>query len=397
MKLNNSSLIFILSALVALGPLSIDMYLPSIPEIATFFGTKIHQAELTVSIFFLGFGIGQFIGGPFSDNIGRKPITLIGLIIFAIASLMITFSTQVEWMILFRFFQAVGGGFVTVNASAIVRDQFEASESAKILSSVASIMMIAPMVAPLLGSFVVKFGEWQYIFAFLTCYAIIMLLAVKILLNIKTREKSKISISQITKSYLSVFKHKQGMGYLLSGSFASTGMFAFITKSSYIYIEYFKLSSDIFPLCFGANVLLMIILSKTSGKLVHKYHPSKIMKAGLTLNIIAGVMLFTYTSLMTPAFEVVLGLNILFVGSLGLVYGNVDACCLSYFPKNAGVANALFGITKFGLGATAGAVIGIVGGNAISGPFAVMMGASILSNLFYYILAQSKSRTLELA
>ncbi|PWJ44021.1 multidrug effflux MFS transporter [Sediminitomix flava] len=398
MKLSQSSLILLLSAIVAITPLSIDMYLPAMPSIAEAFGVSLHMAEATVSIFFLGFGLGQLFGGFISDQYGRKQTTLLGLIIFTFATLGILNVPSIEGMLICRFIEAFGGGFVAVNAAAIVRDRFEPKDSARILSTVASIMMIAPMVAPLIGSFIIKFGEWDYIFYFLSGYALFLFVAVASLLDQKKVKREKVSFKQVLQSYTTVFKHRQGFGYLLTGSFATAGMFTFITKASFIYMEHFKISESMFPIYFGANVCFMIVLSKTSSHLVKKWQPKRLLKIGLLQMLTAGSLLFLYTAFESqPNLYVILPLNVIYVASLGFVFGNVDACCLAFFPKNAGVANALFGVTKFGFGAVMGLIVGLFEGYGFAAPFMVMFITSVLANFTFTTMTPEPKKDLSFA
>lgn len=391
---NTRTLILILSAMAAIAPLSIDMYLPSLPDIATSLKTSLHMVEATVSVFFLGFGIGQFIGGPLSDHYGRVRSVLLGLVLFTVFSSTIFFTESVQFMLIARFFQAFAGGFVMVNTAAIVRDLFEEKESARILSNIASIMMIAPMVAPLLGSAIIKWVDWTYIFAFLGAYGCLLFFVVKT--NFKTKPKDelpkRLSIGTVLRSYLSVLKHKVGRAYLLTACLVSAGMFAFITKSSSIYMGHFAVSSANFPYFFGANVAAIIIVAQINSRLVRRIDPKKLLKIGLFLNLLSATLLFTYSYFFTANLYMVLALNMVFIASMGFIYGNIDACYLSYFPANTGVANALLGVSKFIVGGFIGLVINSLQSLGLSAPFLVMMLGSFVANAIFYGLINRRSK-----
>ena len=160
--------IVILAMLTSITPLAIDVYLPSFVQIAEYFYTSTDEIEITLSIFLLGFGLGQLFGGPLSDKYGRKIFIFIGLSIYIIFSFMITLSDNIYELWLFRFFQALGGGFAVVNTNAIVRDIYSGKEGAKIFSIISMIMMIAPMLAPMIGATILHFFNWKYIFIFLS-------------------------------------------------------------------------------------------------------------------------------------------------------------------------------------------------------------------------------------
>ena len=154
------------SAMVGLGPVAIDTYLPALPSMAAYFQADIVALNLTVSTYLFGFGIGQLIGGPISDQIGRKPVGLVGLALFIIATIAIMYSASALEIQILRGLQAIGGGFATVICNAMVRDAFEPAEAAKRFPMVMLVMLVAPLVAPVLGSFLMDLG-WQAIFVFM--------------------------------------------------------------------------------------------------------------------------------------------------------------------------------------------------------------------------------------
>ena len=391
---NTRTLILTLSAMAAIAPMSIDMYLPSLPDIANALGTSLHLVEMTVSVFFLGFGLGQFVGGPLSDHYGRVRCVLWGLAFFTIFSGAIFFTTDIKFMLVTRFLQAFAGGLVMVNTAAIVRDLFEEKESARILSNIASIMMIAPMIAPLLGSMIIKVSDWTYIFAFLAVYGLILFQIVKV--NIKTKPlaelKGGLSVTGVLRSYLSVVKHPQGRAYLFTAALVTAGMFAFITKSSSIYMGHFQVRSENFPYFFGANVAAIIAMARVNSYLVRTVDPKKLLKFGLVMNFLSATALFAYSYFFDPMVYGVLALNMAFIASMGFIYGNIDACYLTYFPHNAGVANALLGVSKFIVGGFIGLVINALAFMGLSAPFLVMMIGSLIANIIFYGFVQRRQR-----
>ncbi|GJM62473.1 Bcr/CflA family efflux MFS transporter [Persicobacter diffluens] len=394
MQISRRGLIVLLSAMAALAPFAIDMYLPSIPQVAQHFGTSIAHIEVTISIFLIGFGIGQLVGGLFSDHYGRKPVVLIGLGTFMLASLGMIYAPSVKIMYLMRAIQAVGGGFVTVNSAAIVKDQFDKKDSAKILATVASIMMIAPMAAPMVGALIAKAGEWQLIFAFLVLYAGSLIFIMKFKVKESLTETKSLNLKKIIQGYLNIFKSRHGLGFMFSGALATAGMFTFITKSSSIYMDYFGASESIFPLLFGANVMTMIFLSRFSQRLIDRRSSQQIVRTGLYINLVAGSLLLLYTQWTpSPALAVIVGLNMAFIGSLGFVYGHIDSCFLTYYPKSTGTANSIFGVTRFSIGATTGAIVAWLGNDPIHSPFIVMFGCTALANLiFLFMTPGTKSK-----
>ena len=352
------TLAVLLAMLTAVAPFAVDMYLPAMKAMAIDLSTAIHYVEISVSTFLFGFAIGQLIGGPLSDRFGRKPIIALGLILFALTSLMLTQTESLEQLLFLRALQAIGGGMATVNSSAMIRDLFAGDEMAKILSMVAIVMMSAPLVAPMLGAFVVSFFNWQAIFFSLAMYSIAVMLLLLWRLP-ETNPRANISVDNVRlkpklwQSYKRVFTHRQAMGYIVAISFGFSGMFVFITSSAFTYMEYFSVSVQLFPFLFGANVLVMMIMNRINLWALNQYASSTILTAGLIIQLACGIALIlaSYTE---PNLYWVVGLNMLFVGSLGLIAANATAGALNFFPDISGTATAVIGVTEFTLGALVG-------------------------------------------
>ena len=372
---NHITLILLLAVLSSVTPLAIDAYLPSMPTIAQDLGVKINKIELTISIFLIFFAIGQLSGGILSDRLGRKKTALLGLFGFCISSFSLFFSNSLESLNLFRATQAFFGAMATVNSAAIVRDLFHGKEAAKIFSAIASIMMIAPMIAPALGSLVISFFTWNYIFLFLGIYSLIVLVLIYFKLPI-TGVKSK---TKIKEAYKRVLTHKKAMGYILAVSFGFSGMFIFIEKSSFIYMEYFLISKEYFPLFFGANVLMMIILTKVSMKLIQTIDTRNILKFGIILQLVAGLALVVFS--FDASIYTIFASMVLYVGSLGFIFGNAMALALDYFKEDAGVANSVIGVTEFTIAGIIGFLASLIHSDTLTPVFLMMVCTSALALL----------------
>lgn len=370
---NHIPLILLLAVLSSVSPLAIDTYLPAIPAISNDLHVGINKIEITISIFLIFFAMGQLFGGILSDRIGRKKTALIGLFGFSFASFALYFSTSLESLYFFRGLQALAGGMSTVNTAAIVRDLFHGKEAAKIFSAIASIMMIAPMIAPALGSLIISFYPWQYIFLFLGFYSLIVMLFIYFKLPL-TGSKTK---TRIKEAYKKVLTHKKAMGYILSVSFAFSGMFIFIEKSSFIYMEYFSISADIFPFFFGANVLMMIILTKVNMKLVQNIDPSKILSFGVILQVVSAIALIVFS--FNAAIYTIFISMVFYIGSLGFIFGNAMALALEYFKQDSGVANSVIGVTEFTIAGVIGFLASLVHTGELTPVFLMMLGTGVLS------------------
>jgi DHA1 family bicyclomycin/chloramphenicol resistance-like MFS transporter len=353
------SLAVLLAMLTAVAPFAIDMYLPAMQVMAQELSVPIHYIEISISTFLIGFALGQLIGGPLSDRMGRKPIIALGLILFSITSLLLTQTESINQLLLLRALQAIGGGMATVNSSAIIRDLFAGENMAKVLSMVAIVMMSAPLVAPMLGAFVIKFFDWQTIFFGLAIYSLTVMLLLLWRLP-ETNPKSKRNEQEdgskratLWQSYKRVLTHRQAMGYIVAISFAFSGMFAFITSSAFTYMEYFSVSVQLFPFLFGANVLVMMLMNRINVWALNHYSSKDILTTGLIIQLSCGIglVIASYTQ---AGLTIIVPLNMLFVGSLGLIAANATAGTLNFFPDISGTATAVIGVTEFTLGALVG-------------------------------------------
>ena len=353
------SLAILLAMLTAVAPFAVDMYLPTMQAMAIDLSTPIHYVEISVSTFLFGFAIGQLVGGPASDRFGRKPMIALGLILFSTTSLLLTQTESIDQLLFLRAIQAIGGGMATVNSSAMIRDLFSGDEMAKVLSMVAIVMMSAPLIAPMLGALIVKFFDWQAIFLCLSIYSLfVMLLLLWRLPETNTRsirDKKEIESgkTKLWQSYKRVLTHRQAMGYIMAISFAFSGMFVFITSSAFTYLEYYSVSVQMFPFLFGANVLVMMLMNRINVWALNHYSSVNILTAGLIIQLICGIALIMASYTQADLYFVV-ALNMLFVGSLGLIAANATAGALNFFPDISGTTTAVIGVTEFTLGAIVG-------------------------------------------
>jgi DHA1 family bicyclomycin/chloramphenicol resistance-like MFS transporter len=378
-QLSLRSLLFLLAGLTALAPLAIDAYLPAIPSMAISFGTSIHHVELSLSLFLAGFAIGQLIGGPLSDHFGRRLTVFVGLSIFAFGTLGIIFSSTLNGLLLFRIIEALGGGMAIVNSGAIIRDVSSGRDSARNLSQMALIMMMAPLLAPVIGMGLLHVTGWHGIFVFLLSYTVIITFF--IYRNIpETRAKNEHRPSAIQR-YLEVLKHRQALGYVFALCFAYGGMFAFITGSPSVYMGFFNISETIYPLFFGANIVTMILANRVNVRLLRYCNPSYLLSLGQSIQLVTGVALLSYVSIVdAPLLAVVVGLVMLFVGSQSFIVSNATSSTIEFFPNNSGTASALLGASGFATGALSGSLVGLLG-DGTPLPMALVMTGCIIMGI----------------
>lgn len=380
--LSLQSLLFLLAGLTALAPLAIDAYLPAIPTMAINFGTSIHNVELSLSLFLAGFATGQLIGGPLSDHVGRRLTVFVGLTIFAFGTLGIIVSSSLNGLLLFRIIEALGGGIAIVNSGAIIRDISSGRDSARNLSQMALIMMMAPLFAPIIGMGLLHITGWHGIFVFLLAYTVIITFF--IYKNIpETRVQNEHRISALQR-YVTILKHRQALGYVFALCFAYGGMFAFITGSPSVYMGYFKISETVYPLFFGANIVTMVLANRLNVWLLRHQNPSRLLSLGQLIQLITGVALLSYILIVAqPLLAIVVGLVMLFVGSQSFIVSNATSSTIEFFPSNSGTASALMGSAGFATGALSGTLVGLLGDGT---PFPMAAGCIILGITLRFIM-----------
>ena len=348
---NHIYLIILLAVLSSVAPMGTDTYIPSIPTIATAFGVEINKIELSLSIFLIGFSIGQIFGGPISDRYGRRKSSLIGLLGYAFFSFVIIFSTNIYELWVYRFLEAFFGGIVVVNAAAAVRDRFKGEEAAKVFSLIGTIRILAPLLAPAIGAFLIHFFSWEAVFLFLTVYALVVAVWVY-----KDLDESFHYIDQnIIESFKIVLTHKKAMKVMLILALSFSGFFIFISKSSFIFIEHYKISTDYFPLFFSVNFIILILMTKVNISLLKKFTVINLIKYAVIVQIISAiVMIFNYEG---NSLIVTMILMASYMGMMAFIAGNCMALALEHFSKNAGVASGVIGVLQFGLGAIISSIV----------------------------------------
>ncbi|MFA8433709.1 MAG: Bcr/CflA family multidrug efflux MFS transporter [Marinifilaceae bacterium] len=380
-------LTLVLASLISLSPFAIDTYVPAIPVMAQWFNTPLSDIQLSMTIYILGYAIGQFLGGPLSDNFGRKLIVYIGLFVFCVTSFALSKCNSLGQLYVLRFIQALGGGFSVVVAMAIVRDLFTGRDLARRISYISMFMMAAPLLAPAVGTFLLKMFGWRSIFSFLTIYSLLVIVLITFFIPETNKNGNRESIIRTTlSSYVSVFSNGKAMGFILATALGFSGMFTFITGSSEIYIEHFQIPVEMFPLLFGSNVLLMMTMSGVNARMVKYIEPKRILTVGLVIQLLAGALLCLTMLKGNIPFVPVYLLIVVFVGVLGVISGNANASVLHMFPNSSGATTAVIGVTQYAMAGITGMLLHTLQDDTIL-PFGIMMFAcAFAANLVYRFL-----------
>ncbi|MCH4563729.1 multidrug effflux MFS transporter [Halomonas sp. EGI 63088] len=381
MSLNARRVALLVAANTALAPFAIDAYLPAMAALAASVGASIHHAELSISVFLAGFAIGQLLFGPLSDRLGRKPVLLGGLVVFLLASLAITTIGSLSELLIWRFVQALGGGACVVNSAAIVRDCFSGREAASVMSTMVMIMMLAPLVAPMVGSGLLYLADWWLIFVFLAVYAAFLLWLMSTRLP-ETRDPNLPAASprQVLRNYASVFRHREGMGYICAVAASFGGLFAFITASPYLYLQHFGLSPAMYPLIFGVNVVVIALSNRLNIHLLKRRSPQQNLHLGLTVQLAAATALALAAAAGVASLPVVVMLIMVYAGMIGLITPNAMSALLDHFGHMSATATALMGGIKFGSAALAGVMVGAFEIESLWPMVLTMLAASLVGN-----------------
>jgi len=351
----------ILSAVFMLAPLAIDMYLPALPTIAHDLGASIDQIEATVAILLFGYALGQLVLGPLSDRFGRVPILLLGLVTFTVASALAGVVQSVEQLYACRLFQAFGGaGSVVV--FPMVRDRYDAEKSAQIISYIMAATVIAPLVAPIIGAFILTLAGWQAIFYTLAGFGLVTFVAAKVIVkpsSSRSARRAAFSLRDILSTYFTVIRNRRIMAHILAGGFAFAGLFAFVAGSPFVYISYFGVAPQNYGYLVGLNAAAMIGANLINAQLLSKVDATAKTIIGAVLLAFAASLLIVIITLGGGLFWIVAGI-VAYVGALGFTATNAIVGALSQLPEENGTVSAINGATQFSIGAASSLVVSVI-------------------------------------
>ncbi len=353
--------ILLLGALVAFGPLAVDLYLPALPAIAAGLAAPAEAVQLSVTVFLAGFSLGMLFYGPLSDRYGRRPVMLWGIALFALASLGCTLANDVGQLIAARFLQALGGGAASVLARAVVRDVYTPTEAIRKLSLMAMVTAIAPLVAPLAGSGLLAAFGWRGTFASLVAWGLLSLVTVWRALpeTLPAHQRGQLSLGQAFAAYGRLLRDPAAGGLVLAGGMSFAAMFAYITASPHFFIGLNGFSPLSYGLLFGANALGIFLANYLNSRLVKRKGAAFMAGIGSTLGL-AGSVLFAAASGIDRALPALIAGLFLVVSMTGLLGANCVGLLMARFPRNAGAAAATFGAGQFGLGMLASAAVSVL-------------------------------------
>nr|WP_049772164.1 multidrug effflux MFS transporter [Shewanella sediminis] len=365
-----------LSAIVAITPLAIDMYLPAMSTLAASFHSDITTVQQSLSLYLAGYSLGMLCFGPLADRIGRRPLVIMGLTGFMLISLALAFVTSIEVFLTLRFAQAFIGAAATVVVPGYIKEVY-GENTAKGMSYVSLIMMLAPLLAPSLGSLILEFGEWHLIFFILAFYACILLSLVLWKLKMPSdSDKGNRSQKSFFGAYAVVFTKPGVKLHIASGVLTSFAFFCYLTASPFVYMEVFGLDKSLFAILFSTNVGALMLANVINSRIVGRYGSRRMLRVSTILAMLAGSALFLVNWFGLSLYFTVATL-IPFMGFLGVMSVNADAIVLMKFKQETGTATAVIGTLRFGCGALAGPLLALFyTGTAV--PFSALMLSSVV-------------------
>ncbi len=356
---NRTITIISLGLLSAIGPFSIDMYLPGFPAIAANLHTSVDQVALSLSSYFIGISAGQLFYGPLLDKFGRKKPLYAGLIIYIIASLGCAMAASVHALILLRFLQAVGGCVGMVASRAMVRDLFTVAESPKIFAKLMLVIGISPLVAPALGGYFTAGIGWHYIFIFLAVLVFFILVITSYGLPAGRQPDPDYSLRPlpILNNFATVLRQPQFLIYTLTGAIGSAGLYAYIAGSPKVFISIYAVSEQHYGWIFAFNAFGLIGCSQLNSLALKKFTSEQLVKMALCAQVLFGMCLFGGTALGWLNLPGSILFSFLYLCAQGFIFPNASALSMAPFTKNAGSASAMMGAIQMSIGALASACV----------------------------------------
>ncbi|MDQ6902310.1 MAG: multidrug effflux MFS transporter [Bacteroidota bacterium] len=373
--------ILILGLLTAIGPFSIDMYLPGFPSIAKDLHSTVAHVSLSLSSFFIGIAIGQLLYGPLLDRFGRKGPLYIGMIAYLLASIGCALCTTVDSLIAIRFLQALGGCVGMVAARAMVRDLFPVEENAKIFSLLMLVVAVSPIIAPTLGGYVTAAFGWQWIFIILASIAAFTLAAVYFALPESKVPDTSISLlpKPIIKGFTQIAKVPQFYTYAFTGSIAAAGLYAYIAGSPHVFMEIYRVSEKQYGWIFATIAAGLIGASQVNTVMLARFTSEQIIRIALLCQTVTGMLLFFGNYYHLIGLFSTIGLILIFLSCQGFTFPNSSALSMAPFDKNAGSASALMGAIQLGIGAVTSGLVSVLQTNNSLAMSGVMACCALLS------------------
>ena len=383
--------VLVLGALVALGPFTIDLYLPAFPSVALDLLASDAAIQLTLTATAIGFALGQLVVGPLSDSVGRRKPLLIATAVHVVASLGVAIAPSVEWVMAGRVLQGIGAAGGGVVAMAMVRDLFGGQQLIRMLSRLVLVMGFAPVFAPVIGSQLLRVIDWRGVFVVLAGFGLVMIFVAGFMLRetLPPTRRGALSMRVVGSRYRKLLGDKTFLGVAVIGAATFTALFSYLSASSFVLQEQYGLSPQEFGYVFGLNSVGLIVATQVSARLMRRLAPARVATIGLTtmtagaIALLAGALLGLGLPALIPALVVT-------IGSAGLIFPTVQVLALADHAGEAGTAAALIGAVNMGIAGLISPVVGVLGNTAIA-MSAVMLVAVLVGQASLWLVVRRRA------
>ncbi|KSU48750.1 MFS transporter [Exiguobacterium indicum] len=379
------TLILILGSLAALGPLSIDMYLPAFPDMSRSFDASASLIQLSLTACMLGMALGQLIVGPLSDVRGRKRPLMVALLAYLLASLACAMAPTIEVLIALRFIQGAAGASGIVISRAIVRDLFDGPELTRFFAALSLVNGTAPILAPVIGGQLLRFGDWHFVFYLLAILSTMMLLAVALRLpeTLPLDRRVEGNLTTTLKTFGRLLTDRVFIGYAFAQAFVMGAMFAYISGSPFVLQNIYGASPQQFSFLFGLNGIGIILAAQIAGRLAGRVDSERLMRISLTIVAGASILLFLALTLTNQLIFVMIPLFFV-VSSVGLISTLGFTLAMQNYGATAGSASALLGLLPMLVGSLVSPLVGIMGEQSAVPMGLIIMTLDCLALILYY-------------
>ena len=382
-------LVVVLGLLIAIGPLTIDMYLPALPALSEELGASQSQAQFTLTGIMIGLGLGQLVLGPLSDAIGRRKVLLSGLLVHASMSVLCALAPSIGVLTGVRIGQGVAGAAISVVAMAVVRDLYRGRKAAGLLSHLTLVLGAAPILAPTIGGYLLALTNWRGIFVVLFVVALLLsVLAFVGLPETLPRERRRpLALGSTLVTYGGLLRDRPFVGLVLVAGLMFSVLFTYVSGSSFVFQEFYGLDEQQFGLVFGMNAAGLIAATQVNPFLLRRFSPQQVLSGALVAGVVGTSSLLVAALVQAPLWVLLIPLAAT-VASCGLSFPNSPALALSRHGESAGTAAALLGAMQFGMSGLITPLEGVLGGTGAVPMASLMAGLQVLAVLALVVLVR---------
>ncbi|MGB3184413.1 MAG: multidrug effflux MFS transporter [Ornithinimicrobium sp.] len=392
------SRLLLFGALVAIGPLTIDMYLAAFPTVVTDLGTTESVVQLTLTSTLVGLALGQLTIGAIADSVGRRKPLLVALSVYVVVSAVIALTSTIETLLVLRFVQGFTAASGMVLTQAMVRDLYSGSQMATFISRLFMIVGVAPILAPTLGAQFLHFWEWRSIFWGLASFGLVLVLlaVLRVQETLPVERRSAAGPRPAVASYGVLFHDRRYVGLVLTACTAMGSLFAYISSATFIYQELYGMSVQQYAFVFAAGAGALTLTSQINGSLVKRVHPARIMSIALPVLLLVAISLLAVALLDLGVWPIVIGVTVV-MGCVGFIMPNAPVIALNDHAMRAGSAAAVLGASNFVFGALVSPISGAFDAASAVPMAAIMVVCSLASLTFFYTLARPREIIAEMA